>query len=140
MRLQTEYMSRFKHHLMKSSNHDIQGQLLHSLTICSIHQSGLQQFEVLQGLLPMLLGLSLAFPCTPTVVIRYYMYLQICFLYCLPHAPDGHYFDPVSSMIGFPWDSGLTTSKYSQRLPVAKIHVADVYLLHSLVCLDYSTD
>ena len=39
----------------------------------------------------------------------------------LPGAPGGHCIGPVNSGIWPPWDSGPTTLRHSQRLPVTKI-------------------
>jgi len=43
----------------------------------------------------------------------------------LPGVPEGHWISPVHSGIYPPWDSGLTTSRRSYRLPGMKEHVAD---------------
>jgi len=45
----------------------------------------------------------------------------------LPGAPGGHCIGPVNSGIWPPWDSGPTTLRHSHRLPVTKIHFADVH-------------
>ena len=47
----------------------------------------------------------------------------------LPGAPEGHCISPVNSGIWPPLDSGLTALRHSQRLPVTKIHCADVPLI-----------
>jgi len=44
----------------------------------------------------------------------------------LPGAPEGHCIRQVNTGIWPPWDSGPTTLRHSQRLPVTRIHLADV--------------
>jgi len=59
----------------------------------------------------------------------------------LPGAPEDHCIGPVNAGILPSWDSGPTTLRHSQTLPVTKIHFADVlfhtriYSLRLTICL-----
>ena len=123
MTVQTEDM-RVKNHWMISSSYDIQAHQQHSQRWCCLSNIAVRQFEVLAGWSPALPSLSNAHPDPPLVVTRPLISSLTVHSHSLVHL-KGHCIGPINSGICPPWDSGLTTAKHSQSLPVTKIHVAD---------------
>jgi len=153
MRIQTEYIS-VKNCWMKSISYDFKVHQQYCQRTC-FSLTALQWFDVHHGLWWALPGLLSALPGhvigaprlvvgTPRLVAGTPRCSQAChrrfqmlpwlspnllyslrFLPVLPGAPEGHCINPANSGILPPWDSGPTTPRHSQRLPVTKMHFAE---------------
>jgi len=91
-------------------------------------QTALQWFEVLPVLSP-------AYPDPPRLVAgtcrccpgcHRSSYILADVFQALPGASECHCIGPVNSGIWLAWDSGLTSSKHSQLLPIRRIHFTDL--------------
>jgi hypothetical protein len=115
MRMHTEYIN--------YSQYDFQTHQQHSQRQWFISQPAPLWFKVLSGCLLVLPDLSWALPET----LAYHRHSQASRqrTQVLLGAPADHGMGPVHSGIWPPCDSGLTTFRHSQRLPVTKMHFGD---------------
>ena len=118
----------FQNHSTISGSYDLQAQLQSSHRRGCFSQPALHWFEVLPGAPRLVVN-------TPRFVIgaprcssgchkTSYVYVDVSLL--VTGKPEGHCTSPVNSGIWPPSDSGPTTPRHSQRLPVTKIYFADV--------------
>jgi len=135
MRIQTEYMS-LKYCWMISSSYDFQGHQQ-----CSerrfISPAALQWFEMIPAMLPALRsahrladGASRLVVGTPRCSPGCQQITSIHpdFSLVLSGVPEGHCIGLLNSGIWPSWDSGSTTPRHCQRLPLPKIHFCNELL------------